>query len=218
LKFRSANLEFASSSTPYRLFPIPTFLLAVLALSLTSLTACQKRADMRPLDKAGMDSPSIAALRALDTTDAEVAELVMVKNAGLADSFCIELVRAARSHAQAFAAGEDVATLHRIGLAEATILELARLNQFGLWTEEVRALRLAGATDAVILALTQRRAAGQPVLSSLALARLKNAGIADSTLLELARRGLTDDQAEQILRLSPRQRSHNELLRRFPAH
>jgi len=181
------------------------------------MSACKKRADMRPLDKTGMDSISIAALRALDTTDAEVAELVIVKNAGLADSFCIELVRAARGRSVAFTAGEDVSTLHRIGLAEATILEIARLDQFGLWTEEVRALRLASVTDAVILVLTQRRAAGQSALSSLALARLKNAGIADATLLELARRGLTDDQAEQILRLPPRQRSPTELLRRFPA-
>jgi len=180
------------------------------------LAACTKRADMRPLGEAGMDSPSVAELRKLDPTDAEVAELVKVKNAGFADSFCIDLVRAARSHNHAFTAGDDVATLQRIGLADATILELARLDQFGPWTDEVRAMRLAGVTDATILALAERHAAGKPVLSSFALARLKNAGFNDLMLLELARRGLTDSDANEILRLPPAQRSTTELFRRYP--
>lgn len=78
-------------------------------------------------------------------------------------------------------------------------------------------MRLAGASDELILLLTARRASGQPLVSSLGIAKLKNAGVANETLLELARRGLTDDIAEKILRLPPRQRSHNALLRFVPA-
>ena len=172
---------------------------------------------MRPLTKAGMDSPNIAELRKPDPTDAEVAELVKVKNAGLADAFCIDLVHAARDHKHAFTAGDDVAALQRIGLADTTILELARLDLFGPWTDEVRAMQLASVTQATILALAERHAAGKPVLSSFALAKLKNAGFNDLTLLEFARRGLTDAEADEILRLPPAQRSASELLRRFPA-
>jgi hypothetical protein len=209
-----------SSTAPLRFFSIhyPLFTIHFALLGALSLiSACAGGTDMRPLEKVGVGSITVGELRKLNTSDAEVAELVKLKNEGLSDSYCIELVRVSRSHGREFAAGADVAALHRIGLAEKTVLELARLNVLGAWTDEVRALRLAGTPEELILTLAARRAAGQQVVSSHSVARLKNAGVANDTLLELARRGLTDDIAEKILRLPPRQRSHAALLRFLPA-
>ena len=87
--------------------------------------------------------------------------------------------------------------------AEDTIIELAKLNQLGLRAGELEAMRLAGLSDAILLEVARHRAAGKPVLAGASLANLKNAGVRELTLLELARRGVPDSQAAAIIDVSP---------------
>jgi len=176
-------------------------LLVLAALAAVAGVGCKRLypADTAPLDKAGMWFRSIEELRGLVISDAEVAELVKAREAGLSDAGCIELVRLARGHQQPFASGNTVANLRRVDVSEATILELARLDQLGVWAGEAQAIRLTGLSDRTLLAVASRRAAGQPVLSGPLLARLKNAELSEAEILDLIDRGTTDEQAQMIL-------------------
>jgi hypothetical protein len=100
-------------------------------------------------------------------------------------------------------------------VSEETILELARLNQLGLSAGEFQAMRLAGLSDATVLAVARHRALNQPVLSGASLAGLKNVGVRESTLLELARRGVPDSKASEITWFRRRGGSDAEILGRF---
>jgi hypothetical protein len=172
-----------------------------LVLVALCLTGCKRlhRADTRPLDQAGMWYRNIAELRGLEVTDTEVAELVKARQAGMSDENCIELVRIARARKEPFASGDAVASLRRVAVGESTVLELARLDQFGLWTGEAQAMRLLGLSDQVLLTVARRRAAGQLVLSGPSLGKLKNAGLGETEILNLIARGTTDEQAEAIV-------------------
>ncbi len=165
------------------------------------VTGCKKMhsTDTRPLDQAGMWFGSIEDLRKLNVTDAEVNELAKARQAGLPDTACVELVRIARSHGQPFTWGDEVAALRRVDASEPTILELARLNQLGLWVGEAQAMRLAGLSDRVLLAIARRRAAGQSVPSGATIAELKNTEMSEADILNLIERGATDEQAGQIV-------------------
>ena len=182
---------------------------ALVLLAVGLATGCRRlhRTDTTPLDQAGMWFNRIEELRALDVTDAEVAELVKVRSAGVSDGACVELVRLARSRAQPFAGGDAIASLRQVGIGEPAILELAKLNQLGLWVGEAQAMRLAGLSENVLLTLARRRAAGQPALSGPSVAQLKNSGLSEAQLLELINRAATDEQAAELV--VARQRAAN---------
>ncbi|MHB8753482.1 MAG: hypothetical protein ACYC92_00765 [Candidatus Acidiferrales bacterium] len=168
-----------------------------------------------PLDSTGMNFSAIQTLKSLDVTNAEVAQLVTAKQGGLSDNGCVALVRLARSRKEQFHTGEDVAQLFQAGVSEPTIIELAQLNQIGLWTGEAQAMRLAGISDRIILEEARRRAAGQPVLSGASLANFKNAGMSESALLALVRRGVPDSDARKIIALRRRGWSDTRILRLY---
>ncbi len=180
---------------------LPGALMPGLLLVLSLAPGCDRiyRTDTRPLDQAGMWYRSVEDLRALNITDAEVAELTKVRQAGVTDATCIELIRIARSRKQSFSSGDAVAGLRRAGMSEDSLLELARLNQFGLWVGEAQAMRLMGLSDQVVLAVARRRAAGRAVLSGGAIGQLKNVGLRDGEILALIERGATDAQARGIV-------------------
>ncbi len=200
-------------------FPSASSLAIWVALAVVLLAGCQRfhRTDTRPLEEAGISYRVTQQLRALGVTDAEVAELVKAKQAGASEQTCEELVRIAREKKLPFTAGDAVAGLRRVGMSDETILQLARLDQLGLWAGEAQAMRLAGISDAIILELARHRAQGHPTLSGASLAAWKNAGMSEVTLLELVRRGVTDDQVEAIVALRRRGWSDSEILRRYPA-
>jgi hypothetical protein len=100
-------------------------------------------------------------------------------------------------------------------VAESTIVELAKLDQLGLASGEFQAMRLAGLSDAIVLEVARHRAAGQPVLAGATLANLKNAGVRELTLLELARRGVPDSQAAAILAFRRRGATDADIIHRF---
>jgi hypothetical protein len=174
---------------------------ACLLLAAMALAGCSKlhRTDMKPLDQAGMYFNNVQQLRQLGVSDTEVAQLVPVRQAGVPDETCVELVRIARARHQFFADGQAIAELVGVGLRQDSVLELARLNQLGLWSGEASALRLSGLSDQVVLAVARRRAAGQPTLSSPKIAALKNSGLNETQILADINGGVTDQQADRII-------------------
>src|SRR5574341_177303 len=165
------------SRSPQRLFLAMLFVVC--------LAGCNriKPTDLRPLDQAGMWYQSIEELRKLNPSDAEVAQLVLARQAGLSDVGCLELIRLARSREKPFDSGEAAASLLRVRMSEANVLELAHLNQLGLWVGEAQAMRLAGISENVVMTVARRRASGLPVLSGAALAQLKNVGAGEPEML-----------------------------------
>jgi hypothetical protein len=171
--------------------------------------------DTTPLDAASVNYDSIQQLKALKITTPEVAELAKAKQGHLSDSGCVEVFKIFHSRGAAFNAGDAIASLIQVGTSEDTILQLAKLNQLGLGTGELQAMRLAGLSDAIVLAVAGHRAEGKPVLSGASLAKLKNNGLRESTLLELAQRGIPDSQAGAIISFSRGGTNDAEVLRRF---
>jgi hypothetical protein len=176
-------------------------LFAGLAVVALFATGCQRlhHTDTRPLDQAGMWFASIEELRKLDVTDAEVAQLTRARQAGMSDASCVELLRIARARKQPFSSGDAAAGLRQVGVSESTVLELARLNQLGLWSGESQAMHLAGLSDRILLAVARRHAAGQDVPSGSALAQLRDAGMTETELLALIDHGTSDQQAQAML-------------------
>src|SRR5712671_5462608 len=169
---------------------------------LFSLAACkhgEKQTNTQALDEAGMWSNSVTELRTLNVSNAEIGELTKARQGGLSDPSCIELIKLARSRQQPFSGGQPIADLLAAGSSEQTVVELARLDQLGLWAGEAQALRLAGLSDKVILAVAQRRSRGLPVLSGGKLAGLKNSGASDAVILDFVQKGITDEQASNYI-------------------
>jgi hypothetical protein len=193
--------------------------LVALALALAALGAagCKviHRADTRPLDGVGMSFSAIEQLQQLDVTNPEVAELVKVKQVGFSDDAAVALVRAAHGRNQRFTAGDAVMGLVQAGFSEKGVLELGRLDQLGLWVGEAQAMRLAGIPEPVILELARQRAAGRPTLSGPSLAEMKNTGMSDETLFELARHAVPDTEAKNILLMRQRRWSDAQILRHY---
>ncbi|HXN23660.1 MAG TPA: hypothetical protein VOA41_13050 [Candidatus Dormibacteraeota bacterium] len=156
-----------------------------------------RSADVRPLDQSGMWYEKIEELKALKVSDAEVAELTKLKQGGLTDSTCMELISLARVQKQPFSDADAILQLHRAGVTEPHILDLARLKQIPSWTGEAVTLRLTGLSDEVVLAVARRRASNLPVLSGPVIARLKNAQVTQSQILQYITGGMTDQQAER---------------------
>ena len=194
--------------------------LALLFFFAVCLSGCQSfdYVSTRPLDEAGFGYSSIQDLRALDLNKAEVAELVKAKSGGVAEQTCIDLLREARSRKQRFTTGAEVSQLRSAGVGDSAILELVRLNQLGPWTGDSEAISLAGISDRVVVAVARRRSVGKVVLSGASLTRLKNAGVGEPALYELAMRGITDADATQIA-VGRRKRGVTDamVLRAYPA-
>jgi hypothetical protein len=202
-------------------FSVPLFvpLLVSGLFVLVAAGGCKKahKTDTTPLDGVGLSYSSIEDLRALNVTNAEVAELVKAKHVGISDDGCVKLVRIARSRNRPFAEGDAIVGLRQAGMSEDSILELAQLNQLGLQAGEEQAMRLAGLSDSIILALARRRSEGKPALSGAALGELKNAGMSESAMLTLLDRGITDDNVNAIIKQKQRRATDAQVLARYRA-
>lgn len=190
---------------------------AVVSLASLLLCACHsiQPVDTAPLDAAGMTYDSIQQVQALKITAPEVASLSAARRAGLSDANCIQLMQIFRARSKPFDAGDTVAALLQAGIGPDTIVELANLNQLGLGAGELEALRLAEFPDDMILEVARHHSENKPVLSSASLAQLKNSGLRESTLLELARRGVPDSDTAEILALRKRGAADAQILQRF---
>lgn len=142
---------------------------------------------------------SVPQLKSLNVSNAEITELNKAHDAGLSDPSTVVLIQLARERKQPFADGQSIADLLNAGSSEATVLELARLNQLGVWAGEARAMRLVGLSDKIILTVARRRSQNQPVLSGEKLGELKNTGVSDAMILEMVQRGDTDATADKFI-------------------
>jgi hypothetical protein len=171
--------------------------------------------DTSPLDNAGMNYDAVEQLKALHVTAPEVAQIATARQAGFRDEECVQVLRTFRSRDQKFDAGDAIAGLVQAGMGDETIVKLAQLNQLGINAGELQAMRLAGLSDEIIFEVAQHHAAGQPVLGGVSLATLQNAGMRESTLLDLVRHGVPDSQAGAILALRRHGANDKEILRHF---
>ncbi len=171
--------------------------------------------DTKPLDAAGVGYASIKKLEALKITSEEIPEISKMRSAGFSDDSCVSIVEIYHQRGKPFAAGDAVAGLVKASMSESTILELARMDQLGLGAGEFQVMRLAGLSDAIILETAKHQAAGTPSLSGLSLGKLKNAGLRESTLLELQQRGIPDSATDQILAMRKHRATDKEILRKF---
>src|SRR5438132_8386065 len=83
----------------------------------------------RTLDKAGMWSSSLEDLKKLNVSDAEVAQLVALKNSGVSDDMCVALVSAAHVHKHPFTSGAAAKNLNGAGFGDEQILAIANSDQ-----------------------------------------------------------------------------------------
>jgi hypothetical protein len=190
-------------------------LLPLSALVLLSAWACKSKpfTDYRPLDQAGMWFGRIEELKALDTSEAEVAELVKLKQTGLSDDTCIALISAAHAHQHPFASADSVLSLGRAGLTEPEILDIARTDNLDALSGDVVILRLTGFSTQTAVHIARRRGAGQPTLSSPVIARLKDTGLSEAQILERIDRGMTEAQAEAEIAVRRRARNPTGFVR-----
>ena len=172
---------------------------------------------LKPLDDAGFSYTSEKQIEQLDPTKEEVAEVVKAVKGGLSESACVDLVRIARGQKRHFAEGDAVTALHAAGISDQTIVELARLRQIPSWSGEAQAIRLTGTSEQVIVAVAERRAAGQTAPSGASLAHMKDAGVSEATIAELVGRGITDADAESIVFRKKHGWKDEQILKDFPA-
>lgn len=191
----------------------------ILAAALCCVAGCKRfqHADTQPLYQSGLWSDTIQQLRGLNVSDSEVSELIKVHQAGLSDEGCIQLIQIARSHQKEFVEGEDIAGLLRVGVSDADALELARLGQLGPWAVDAQGVKLAGYSDDVMMSVARRRASGQATISGSSLVELKNTGMSEKDVLALIGRGLTDEQAGELVAMHEQAEVPHGFVRRAPA-
>jgi hypothetical protein len=169
-----------------------------LVLALSSCKPAQK-ADTEQQDQTAMWLETVPELKPLNVSNAEIGELQKAHEAGMSDPSAVALIKLARDRQKPFADGQSIADLLAAGASEPTVLELARMNQLGLWAGEARVLRLAGLSDKTILAVAQRRSQGLPVLSGVTLGDLKNAGVSDATILDMVQKGMSEQEVSAYI-------------------
>jgi hypothetical protein len=171
---------------------------------------CKKHilTDYRPLDRAGMWSSNIEQLKAQNTSDEEVAQVVKLKQAAVSDDTCVALVTFAHAHQHLFTSAEAASNLNRAGFTDAQILEIANADRLDTISTEAVMLRLVGLSDATVQTLLHRRLQGRPTLSSAEIGRLKNVGLTEKQILERINQGMTDQQAEKEATAREKTRNH----------
>jgi hypothetical protein len=167
---------------------------AVLLASIALLCACKSapKVDNDQANQMAMWLDSVPDMKSLNVSNAEITELSKAHEAGLTDPSSVVLIKIARGRNIPFSGGASVADLLNAGSSEETVVELARLNQLGPWAGEARAMRLAGLSDKIVLAVARRRSQGLPILSGEKLGELKNAGASDATILDMVQKGLSE--------------------------
>jgi len=176
-------------------------LMMTLAASLLVCAGCNNanRTHMTPLDSAGMHPETIEQLNKYQVNDAEVQQIVTALRAGMSEQNCLDLVRMARSHDQAFSEGDAIAGMLQAGVKQDTILELVRTHELTTFGGEAEAMHLAGLSDEIILNVARRKARGETALSGSRLAELRDAGFSNAQLVAALNQGLSDKQALEAL-------------------
>lgn len=164
--------------------------------------------DYRPLDQAGMGSSSFEELKTLNTSDAEVAQVVRLKQGGISDETSVALVREAHAHQHPFSSAEWTVNLANAKFNEQQILGFAQADQVDVIGGEAVTLKLIGLSESTVMELLQRRLRGQPTLGSAQIGRLKNTGLSERQILGQIDQGLTDQAAEKEIKARETARNH----------
>ena len=182
-----------------------------------ALAGCKTKPkiDYTALDQSGMWSTSLAQIKKMNVSAAEVGELTKLKRAGASDGLCLSLLEAARGHNHEFTSGDSVVELSSAGYTDAQILEMAQADKLDALSSDAVMLKLIGLSNSTVQIVIQRRELGLPTLTSAQIGRLKNIGESEKKILELIYQGLSGQQAEAyVARLeSARNHSHTEFVR-----
>jgi hypothetical protein len=165
--------------------------------------------DYRPLDQAGMWSSDIEELKGLNVSDQEVAQVVKLKQAGISDDTCVELVSTAHVHKNLFTSGDSAAAMAKAGFSEPQILDIARAGQLDTISLEAVTLKLVGLSDSTVQLVLQKHLTGQPVMASTEISELKNTGLTERQIVERIHSGMTDEQAKKEIQARERARDHS---------
>jgi hypothetical protein len=155
-----------------------------------------------------MWSSNVEQLKALNTSDMEVAQLVKLKQAGIGDDACVALITEAHLRLHQFTSADPAVNLARAGYAEPVILEIAKADQLDIISGDAVMLRLVGLSDSAVDLILHRRLKGQPTMSSAEIGRLKNTGLSEKQILERIRQGMTDAQADKEAAFREATRNH----------
>jgi hypothetical protein len=185
----------------------PALLLGVYVLM---AAGCQQHAltDYRPLDQAGMWSSDIEQLKGLNLSDQEVAQVVKLKNAGISDDTCVELVSSAHVRKNLFTSADSAVNLAGAGFTEPQILDIARAGQLDAISVDAVTLKLIGLSDPTVQLILHMHLTGKPVMASANISELKNTGLTERQILERIKAGMTDQQAEKEIEARERARDH----------
>jgi len=186
--------------------PLATLLLLPLFIS-----GCQRQvfADYRPLDKAGMWSGNLQEMKKLNPSDAEITQVVTLKNAGISDELCLGLVSAAHAHKHPFYSADAARRLQGANFSAEQILAFANRDQLDTISTEAVMLRLIGLSDPSVQTLLQRRMNGLPTLSSAEIGRLKNTQLSEKEIMARVENGMTDGQADAEASAREKGRAHS---------
>lgn len=186
----------------YKLIPLTVLFLRLFGCDQHPFT------DYRPLDKSGMWSSNVEQLKALNTTDAEVAQLTKMKQAGVSDDACVAVVADAHRFHHPFISGDSAVNLMRAGYSEQVILEMTKADQLDNLSTDAVMLRLVGLSDSAVNVILQRRIKGQRTLGSTQIGRLKNTGLTEKQIIERINQGMTDAQADREATVREANRNH----------
>jgi hypothetical protein len=189
---------------------------SLLAVCLLFAGGCQQHplTDYRPLVQAGVWSGGIEQLKALNTSDPEVAQIVKLKHAHVPDDTCVALISAAHANQHPFNSADSVISLQGARYADADVLDFARANQLDSISGDAVMLRLIGLSDGTVQAILQRHLKGLPTMGTAEIGRLKNTGLTEKQILERVNEGMTDEQAdkEAASREAARNHAHTDFV------
>jgi len=185
--------------------------LLLLGVLLLRTSGCENHplTDYRPLDQAGMWSSNVEQLKKLNTSDAEVAQLVRMKQGTLTDDTCVALISNAHQHQHLFTSADAAVNLARAGYGESVILQIAKIDQLDIISGDAVMLRLIGLSDKAVDTILQRHLQGQPTMGGAEIGRLKNTGLTEKQILQRINEGMTDAQADKEGRAREAARNHS---------
>jgi hypothetical protein len=183
----------------------------MIPLLAASVAGCNSHplTDYRQLDKAGMWSSGLEELKKLNVNDAEVGQLITLKNSGLGDDMCVALVSAAHNHHHPFNSASAARSLNSAGFSDDQILAIAKNDQLDSLSGDAVMLRLIGLSDPTVQLLLQRRMKGIPTLSSAEIGRLKNTQLSEREIVARVESGMTDAQADAEASVRERDIAHH---------
>ena len=165
--------------------------------------------DYRPADEAGIYSGTIEDLKKLNTSDAEVAEIIRLKKVNVDEKTIVSLVRIAHEHQHAFVATDIVRSLAGGNFSDEQILRIAQTDQFDTIGGDAVMLHAMGLSAPTVDYLLDRRLKGVRTMSVATIADLKNSGLAEKEILYRIQQGMTDAQGEAEAAARQRATAHN---------